>query len=97
MSRVFDQPPPVDAREVCQACLAATSTEPGTVRFPVLEEALVVMSEHRSFRATAPPGPDPPIKWPETDPDALGVRANSRTRPMWTGLHAARASIAQVA
>ncbi|GAB2663474.1 hypothetical protein GCM10027271_22670 [Saccharopolyspora gloriosae] len=78
MSRVFDRPPPLDTRQVCQACVAATSTRPGSVRFPVLEDALVVMAERRSSRATTPPEPDPPITWPDTDPDAPGVRAQFR-------------------
>ncbi|MCA1191231.1 hypothetical protein [Saccharopolyspora sp. 6V] len=73
MSRVLDGPPLADGREVCQACVAATSTEPETVRFPALEAALAVMGEHRSFRAAPPSERDPPILWPEADPDAPGL------------------------
>lgn len=95
MSRVFDRPPPLDTREVCQACVAATSTRPGSVRFPALEDALVVMAERRSLRAAAPPDPDPPIRWPDTDPDAPGLRAHSR--PLWIAPHVEHLSTAQAA
>ncbi|MCA1185064.1 hypothetical protein LCD36_01220 [Saccharopolyspora sp. 6T] len=78
MSRVFDRPPPLDTRQICQACVATTSTRPSSVRFPVLEDALVVMAERRSSRTTAPPEPDPPITWPDTDPDATGTHGHSR-------------------
>ncbi|MCX2729828.1 hypothetical protein OOZ19_06225 [Saccharopolyspora sp. NFXS83] len=95
MSRVFDRPPPLDTREVCQACVAATSTRPSYVRFPALEDALVVMAERRSYRATAPPDPDPPITWPDTDPDAPGVRAE--LHPLWIALRVEHSSTARAA
>ena len=95
MSRVFDRPPPLDTRHVCQACVAATSTRPSSVRFPVRADALVVMAERRSSRTTAPPEPDPPITWPDSDPDATGVRAHSgppRIAPRAERFSAARAA-----
>ncbi|MCA1189016.1 MULTISPECIES: hypothetical protein [unclassified Saccharopolyspora] len=76
MSRVLDIPPP-DGREVCQSCVAAVAhdDEPGTSS--AFEIALVVLSERRSFHAEPPP--EPPIAWPEQDPDAPGRIAT----PQW--------------
>lgn len=78
MSRVLGGPPPPDAREVCQSCVAAAGQGDVPGSWSPFEVALVVMSERRSFHA-APPEPDPPITWPEQDPDAPGRIAE----PQW--------------
>lgn len=77
MSRVLVGPMPEDTREVCAACVAAVGDgdEPATVRYAVLEDALDVMAQHRSFRAEPPPDSDLVIRWPERDPDVPGVLA----------------------
>ncbi|MFR9729101.1 hypothetical protein ACL03H_07725 [Saccharopolyspora sp. MS10] len=96
MSRVFG-PPPLDGREVCQACVAATATEPESVRFPALEAALAVMGEHRSFRAEPPPELEPPIPWPERDPDAPGLAVIPFSRLPAPPMRTARSALGRAA